>query len=525
MGIHEPEIRQIVTGERVNKGDPIMNERKSQPAKALRFEGLGRYWPYLLVVLGFFPIAVAFSRMIAAPSDDAYIFMTYAKNFIEGNGLTFNGEVVQGFSSTLWVALLVLFGYSGVPMPVLAETLSLFSGLFALIATYALAKSLKIEPKWMTLLPVALLVASGDFVFYMSSGLEEVLFTALMTLCAAVVYSQPPEKLLHPGNLTFPLLMALMVLARPEGAMIAGLLLLILAIRNRSPWLSVLCGLKMTLMLAPVFSATRLYYGYWLPNTWYAKGNAGLSNLNHGAGYFFDALWRYAGLIAAWVGFTGYLVWKKNLAVLGKISTLLVISIIWFTYILTQGGDNMVGGRVLIPVLPLVYVALVKIMSEIRIPADTAVYVVILIITFLVTGYLTDQWVTEQRGNWHNAYRLRKASAMYLVENFPDTTVVAVSAAGVIPYYTGMTTIDTLGLNNVHIAHEGKRDYKLRYGHQVGDGEYVLSREPDVIFLLDWTGTWAWVRDREIIDDPEFIENYTLLELPGMRPMYIRNDS
>ncbi|HEX9725550.1 MAG TPA: hypothetical protein VGC53_14820, partial [Vicinamibacteria bacterium] len=60
--------------------------------------------------------------------DDTYIFLRYAENLANGNGLVFNlGERVEGYTSPLWVLLLGLFSRLGLD---LALTSVLLAGLF-----------------------------------------------------------------------------------------------------------------------------------------------------------------------------------------------------------------------------------------------------------------------------------------------------------------------------------------------------------------------------------------------------------
>ena len=63
----------------------------------------------------------------------------------------------------------------------------------------------------------------------------------------------------------------------------------------------------------------------------------------------------------------------------------------------------------------------------------------------------------------------------------PDT-VIAVAAAGAIPFYSGLPTIDMYGLNDAHIARvpfpEGQRGRMMKW-----DNAYVLSRSPDLIVI------------------------------------------
>jgi arabinofuranosyltransferase len=498
--------------------DIIENQQKNTPAGVKKFA----YWPIFFIVIVLFPVAVAYSWKIYAPCDDAYIFLVYARNFIEGNGLTFNGTIVEGFSSITWVMILAVLGLTRIPLPFLAENLSLLSGALSLVTTYVLAKNLHIENKWIAMLPPVLLVATGDFAFYMSNGLEEIFFTAIMTICVALIYSQSPKNLLN--SFYFPFLLALMILTRPEAALISALLLLILAIKGKSLWLAIKCGLILTLILSPIFITRRLYYGYWLPNTWYVKGNAGFSNFSSGLSYLQNAIWRYAGVLASSVGLFCYILYKKAFAALKEIWPIGLLSFVWLLYVLLQGGDNLVGGRLLIPILPLVYVALVKSSTKIRLRSGALFAGVALVSVSLVYGYLADQNVTDHANAWRQSFTIRKNAGIYLYNNFPNNTIVALNPAGIIPYYSKLPTIDMLGLNDSHIAHAGKRDYTLRYGHQAGDGTYILWRKPDIILfggsLTKEPG--SNISDQEIWKSSQFKNEYSLVEWTGIGFAYVR---
>ena len=55
-------------------------------------------------------------------------------------------------------------------------------------------------------------------------------------------------------------------------------------------------------------------------------------------------------------------------------------------------------------------------------------------------------------------------------------------AAGKIPFFSGLRSVDMLGLNDEHIAHLPAGYFEA--GHNKHDPDYVLSRGPDV--LADW---------------------------------------
>jgi hypothetical protein len=142
----------------------------------------------------------------------------------------------------------------------------------------------------------------------------------------------------------------------------------------------------------------------------------------------------------------------------------------------------------------------------------------------LIFGYIFDPLVKKHSNDWQTSFVKRQRAGFYLRENFPPSTLVALNAAGIIPYYSQLATIDMLGLNDIHIAHQGKRDKELRYGHQVGDGLYVLSREPDVILfggLARKPG--SFISDQEIWHSPQFQANYDLQEWQGIGYAYVKN--
>jgi hypothetical protein len=60
--------------------------------------------------------------------------------------------------------------------------------------------------------------------------------------------------------------------------------------------------------------------------------------------------------------------------------------------------------------------------------------------------------------------------------------LLAVDAAGKVPFYSGLRAVDMLGLNDEHIAHLPTGFFEA--GHNKYDADYVLSRRPDLV--ADW---------------------------------------
>ncbi len=491
-----------------------------------RFDWLNReirrQWPFLVIIFILFPLALLHGKFTYAPSDDMYIFLVYARNFLSHHGLTFNGTVVQGYTSTLWVVLLCLLGLTHIDLPSLAITLSILSGLLVLLATYALSKRLQIESS-RALLPVILLAATGDFAYYMTVGLEQALFTAMITGGVVLIFSKEAGHLLH--SLYFPAYLALMVLVRPEGVLISGLFLFILWISSKSVFSILRCGATLAAMLAPVFIAGRIFYGYWLPNTYYIKSNAGLANLPQGLRYLFIQSWSFLPLLVALIFVLVVCLVKREFTLLKKMWPLGLILFVWVAYVVVEGGDNLIGARLLLPILPLVYSAFIKMLEGIKIRNFAAFASAGLIAGGCILGYHSNPVVQKQAQNYRQWFIPRKTIGLYLHDHFPADTLIAVDPAGIIPFYSQLPTIDMLGLNDPTIAHHGQRDYSLTYAHQVGDGAYVLARKPDIILFgpsgLD-QAPGDYISDREIWASPAFHQDYELVSWQGSGYAYLK---
>jgi hypothetical protein len=65
--------------------------------------------------------------------------------------------------------------------------------------------------------------------------------------------------------------------------------------------------------------------------------------------------------------------------------------------------------------------------------------------------------------------------------------VLAAEPVGALGFYSGLTLIDMLGVNDTHIAHLQPTSMgHSTAGHEKRDFDYVLSRQPDFIFRGVW---------------------------------------
>src|SRR5690606_6484257 len=134
------------------------------------------------------------------------------------------------------------------------------------------------------------------------------------------------------------------------------------------------------------------------------------------------------------------------------------------------GGDWMLAYRFIMPMLPIVLLVIYLAI----LPNRKACIIVtsVLVASGIHSSLALNKTATVQAGNdfgdilmGHYIHAL----------NLPEGSKIAVIDAGAIPYFSGLSTIDMVGLNNAHIS-------KLPGGFmEKWDNDYVLAQKPAVI--------------------------------------------
>ncbi len=240
--------------------------------------------------------------------DDANIFLTYARNLLAGEGFVYSagGERVEGFTSLLWVlCCAAALALSSQPERLLLG----LNLLFAAAAVGAVASFLLREcagepaPGARARAGASLLLVLGwafgapSFLVWTTLSLMDTgLFCAVLTLgtlsaarAAGAAARGGPRR--APG---VALWVALVLLARPEGLAVGLLWVAALGLASglaaksaRSAWRSARAPALAWLLVAGALLVFRLaYFGYPLPNTFYAKVSPSLAyNLAQGLQY------------------------------------------------------------------------------------------------------------------------------------------------------------------------------------------------------------------------------------------------
>jgi hypothetical protein len=453
--------------------------------------------------------------------DDAFISLRYARHLVEGHGLVFNvGERVEGYTNFLWTLLLAAGLALGADPLTFAVLLSGVLGA-ALVGLSVLLAARLVPPGWAWAAGVLVALSSPVLLYSVrGSGMETALFAVLGL---AVLLAALARRWLWAG-----LLAALLLLTRPDGLLLAGAAG-VYALWTGGRGGALRYGGVLVALYVPYYAWRWAYYGYPLPNTFYAKvgGTAAqaVRGLEYVAAFARDEMLLLAGAGGLLLGL---------LATRGRpepearrvLVLLLGAAALTLAYVVAVGGDWMPGARFLVSLVPLLAVLCVwglwAAAARWRRWAGGAWAGVGLLALLLAlrlpqtTSYHPDSPI------WHellNVRRYREIGRWLHLHTPPDTLIVA-EAAGALPYYAARPTIDVLGLNDEHIAHQpGANLGQAKAGHEKTDPAYVLARRPHII---------PRVAANTLTEQPAFRADYRLEKVAGPEGftlrLYVRRD-
>ena len=463
--------------------------------------------------------------------DDSYISLRYAKRLAEGHGLTWtDGERVEGYTNLLWVLLTSALGalhldwVRAARAAGAASLVSVILALFLFFYGHQPRKRAAIVPPLFGGLVLAL---AGPVGAYAMAGLEHPFSAALLAWGILLVDRERARE--QPGmrRLWLPgLLLGLCSLARADAiVLVAGLVLGVLAARGATR-AALATALRLSALPAALFAAgiafQRLYYGAWVPNTYHAKVAFTAARLRHGVHYFGESALRVAplGLVLA-LALHAAVVDRELRARLALPATPLLL---WCAYVVLVGGDNMELGRHFVPAVVLAAIVTTMVTGwaldhgpRLRAAAFAGGP---LLLAALAASSLLDPRRTMARGRpWDWAGEpvgllLRRAFAS-------ERPLVAVDAAGALPFYAELPALDMLGLNDRYLAlHPPPTFGKGKLAHELGDGRYVLSRKPDIVVFGTPLGGAkpAFRGDVELEREPDFRRLYRLITFESRRP-------
>ncbi|MCA8958427.1 MAG: hypothetical protein KDC87_20280, partial [Planctomycetes bacterium] len=420
-----------------------------------------------------------------------FISFRYAKNLVDGLGLVFNaGEHVEGYTNFLWVMILAGGMWAGFDPIVLGQWLGI--GFF--FATVLLLWRAAPTPLPIAAVGLALHWHSGLFA---SCGLETAMFTFLVTSGLVVLMrAVRPTEFALAGSLWIAATMT-----RPDGALFYALgagFVTVLAVAGRSVrcWLAYaapfVCG------YLPYFLWKLAYYGYPLPNTFYAK-SASEANVQQGLYYLRLYLQCYYVLLPALLIPVWCLLRCRPRAMLQvgacrRALLLLFCTLPFLAYVVWVGGDFMFA-RFCLPVTPALFLALQLPMRAAGPPRRVDwVVAALLVAGSLLPAYPAQaikvgnpRFVGEERDHYPAWYvEANRILGRRLAELFAGSDLRLAIGGGqaMLAYYSEAPYVLELhGLTDEFIAHR-KLERRGRVGHEKVlplDHAYLRRRGVDLI--------------------------------------------
>jgi len=280
--------------------------------------------------------------------DDAFISFVYSKNLILGNGLTYNGILVEGFSNPLWTVIFAPLIGLGIDPLWAARIISIISGMISILLTFELSLDFLDNDKiFLPFLSCASVSVLAPYLAWTMGGLETIFLSALVVSLVFIEWKDHASK-----KWLSPILLLAIALTRPEGVIVFIIWVLFRVLVQK---LSLLKILMDSLLFILPFTASLIIrwhtYGFILPNTAYVKVETGLSVSVNAVQWLmsFLTLRPLFGLILVFG--IAVMILKKPFN--KKFILLFGIFLGFIAFVIFSGRDWMPHHRFLTPIIPL----------------------------------------------------------------------------------------------------------------------------------------------------------------------------
>lgn len=461
--------------------------------------------------------------------DDAYISYRYAENLAEGRGLTFNPseQPVEGYSNFLWIQLGSFAHKAGLDLVYWMPRIGGFLGILNIVVLWWILRR-RAFPALQTFLPLLLFALAAPFTLYAISGLETPLFSfLLLATILAVDYALTTGKILYYVSLAF--ICVLLALTRPEGLIafpIIVLFLLYLSTTKKGAELSPTPVAGKLAVASALFVAALVIYHIWrvqyfndlVPTTLLSKGGGGSSIVNawlvNKAVYFTrqgnDVVpFGYYYLALILVAATGLSLSNSKTPAKATESLAFGLAVI-YALVYASFVDWMPGMRYHAPLIGLLLIPGTHVQNSIfrdyarplnggnllRFAAVVAAIIMISLSGIATLRIYAHQWES-------NAKKTVVPLSRWIRDVMPADSLIATSDVGIVPYYSGLRTLDIHpeALTDRYVAKNGFRK------------DYFFRRDPDIVMLHSRGLFDAKFRDgySELVEDPRFSSTYRFL--------------
>jgi arabinofuranosyltransferase len=468
-------------------------------------------------------------------SDDGFISLRYAERFLAGRGLTWtDGERVEGYSNLLWVLGCALTSVFGPDLVTAARVLGMISsaGIFAaFVYAYRPYRFALAEPSLFASLMLAL---SPPFAIWAIGGLEQPLLAALLAWGLVLTYRELEADSTglfgRRAGIAAGMCFGFMCWTRPDAPLLVAAVALgvaaadsvrLAAVKRAARGVLIPVGFWLTQM-----AFRRLYYRQWVSNSTLAKVAFNRHRLQDGIDYLTKAYRPIEPLVyvlAALVILT-----MSDRERRRRLIVLLFPLVLWSAYVVVIGGDIFPAHRQFIPsflILALVFAecaAFCRARAQRWAPLVGWAWAVVLLVAMIRQQTDPDCEIARQeRWEWDAV-----PVGQLLSRGFGDKDpLLAVDAAGALPYFSRLPAVDMLGINDTYLTHHKPSSFgNGLVGQELGDGTYLWSRKPDlIVFHLPIGDERPSFRGGvEMRQRPDFEQFYQLVMLETDSPERVR---
>ena len=294
--------------------------------------------------------------------DDAYIFFRYAENIINGFGFVWNitEPPVEGYTSFFYLATLILGKSLSFDLELFVISFGTVTSaltLFYVYLIYNLLNSENLKTESVNIITIIILALSPAYAYWSGAGMETSFYSMFLMM---TIYTF--LKLLNSirANLFKGILFGLLCVLRFEAVLffLAALYYLtkegnsFFKIRIRRNVILFVIGF--TIIFGTYFIWRWSYFGYFFPNTFYAKTGGGIQQVTGGFLYIIKALRLFYGF--GWIPIILLFLFFRKSMFTNKAIFLFSIGLISIGTTILIGGDHFHLGRFVLPVFPLLFV-------------------------------------------------------------------------------------------------------------------------------------------------------------------------
>jgi arabinofuranosyltransferase len=423
----------------------------------------------------------------AIVQDDSYIALRVARNWAHAGVPEYNVGTPEWIpTSFAWVSLVAAAQkiLPRVSPPVITQVLG---GASAVLSLLLLAWGFP-QVGLAGLLGALLCASSAIWAAWPLSGLETTLFS-MAFVCGVsgllrLIDSRAPGWALATGAA-----FGFLTCVRPGGLIPAAVALLAVLLLLRNVTLLACFAAGFLALVVPAVAYLMMTFHSVLPVSYYAKVQ-GLANLTNGIAYVLGAMRGYH--LAELVPLVFVALWSRRLRRPAALALAFVVT--WLVWVSVEGGDFMPYYRFVSPLWPLVALLggmglvgaaelLERWRPRLRPWWRTALGLALVALAAL---WIVPTFAGADRASYQSERiedEMREAIGRYFAAKLPASEWMAVKPAGIIPYYSGMRTIDFFCITDKKAAQEGAWVPGAWVGHQRMNASRIHEIAPRVVIL------------------------------------------